>query len=52
MDKAAAYTISAGIVAFGVWIAIFGLSTRTPILWECVALIPVTIGLLSAFGDR
>jgi hypothetical protein len=40
MEKAAAYVVSAGIVAFGVWI------------WICVALIPVVIGLLSAFGDR
>ena len=51
MDKVLAYVISAGIVAFGVWILIAGLSSGAPFLWICVALIPIVIGLLSAFGD-
>jgi hypothetical protein len=50
MDKAAAYAISAGIVGFGVWIAIAGLSSSAPALWICVALIPIAIGLASAYG--
>ena len=52
MEKAAAYVVSAGIVAFGVWILIAGLRSGAPVLWSFVALIPVVIGLLSAFGDR
>jgi hypothetical protein len=52
MEKAAAYVVSAGIVAFGAWILIAGLRSGAPVLWICVALIPVVIGLLSAFGDR
>jgi hypothetical protein len=51
MDKAAAYAISALIVGFGVWILIAGLSFSAPALWICVALIPIAIGLWSAFCD-
>ena len=49
MERALAYVISAGIVGFGVWILIVGLSTIAPALWACAALIPIAIGLLSAF---
>jgi hypothetical protein len=51
MDKAAAYAISALIIGFGVWILIAGLSSSAPALWICVALIPIAIRILSAFGD-
>jgi phosphoribosylcarboxyaminoimidazole (NCAIR) mutase len=50
MDKAAAYAISAGLVGFGVWIAIAGLSSSVPGLWICAALIPIAVGLISAVG--
>jgi hypothetical protein len=51
MEKAAAYAISAIIVGFGLWILIAGLSSSAPALWICAAVIPITIGLLSAFGS-
>jgi hypothetical protein len=51
MERALAYVISAGIVGFGVWILIAGLSTIAPALWACAALIPIAIGLLSAFDE-
>jgi hypothetical protein len=51
MERTLAYVISAGIVGFGVWIFIAGLSSGAPALWTCGALIPVAIGLLSVFGD-
>ena len=51
MDKAAAYAISALIVGFGVWILVAGLSSSAPALWISVALIPIAIGLWSAFRD-
>jgi hypothetical protein len=50
MEKAAAYAISAFIVGFGLWIPIAGLSYSVPALWICAALIPIAVGLLSAFG--
>jgi hypothetical protein len=51
MEKAAAYAISASIVGFGLWILVAGLNSSTPALWICAGLIPIAIGLLSAFGD-
>ena len=54
MDKAVAYTVSALIVGFGVWILVAGLSSSAPALWICVALIPIAVGAwsaFSAFGD-
>jgi hypothetical protein len=51
MEKALAYVISAGIVGFGGWILIAGLSSSAPALWTCLAMIPIAIGLLSAVGD-
>ena len=50
MDRAIAYAISAFIVGFGLWILIAGLSSTAPALWAFVALIPIVIGLFSAFG--
>jgi hypothetical protein len=51
MDKAAAYAISALIVGFGAWILVAGLSSNAPAFWACVALIPISIGVWSAFCD-
>jgi hypothetical protein len=50
MQKAAAYATSIGIVGFGLWILIAGLSSSAPALWICAALIPIAVGLISAFG--
>jgi hypothetical protein len=51
MDKTIAYAISVLIIVFGVGILVTGLSSSSPVLWTCVAIIPIAIGLLSAFGD-
>jgi hypothetical protein len=51
MERAVAYVISAGIIGFGAWIFIAGLSSRRQAFMACVAVIPIAIGLLSAFGD-
>ena len=50
MEKAAAYAISVLIVGFGLWILAAGLNSSAPTLWICAALIPIAIGLISAFG--
>jgi hypothetical protein len=52
MQRALAYMISAGIVAFGAWILIAGLSSGAAALWTCLALFPIAIGLLSAFAPK
>ncbi|WP_165405231.1 hypothetical protein [Bradyrhizobium genosp. SA-3] len=50
MEKALAYAISVALVGFGVLIFFAGLSSSSPALWTIVALVPITIGLASAFG--
>ncbi|WP_271671122.1 hypothetical protein [Bradyrhizobium sp. CCBAU 51627] len=50
MDKALAYAISAVIVGFGAWIFVAGLGSNSPIMWTVVALVPISIGVISAFG--
>lgn len=50
MEKAVAYAISALLVGFGVWILIVGVASSSPALWTVVALVPITIGIVSAFG--
>jgi hypothetical protein len=52
MDKALAYGISGLIVRFGIWISIVGQGSASPFLWDLVALIPMVIGLLSAFSPK
>jgi hypothetical protein len=52
MDKALAYAISALIVGFGLLVLFAGLSSTAPALWAFAALIPIVIGLLSAFGPK
>ncbi|UPK38214.1 hypothetical protein IVB18_13695 [Bradyrhizobium sp. 186] len=51
MDKAAAYAIPVFIVIFGVAILVAGISSNSPALWTCVAIILIAIGVVSAFGD-
>jgi uncharacterized Tic20 family protein len=50
MEKAVAYAISAALVGIGVLILVVGLSSSSPALWVVVALVPITIGIVSAFG--
>lgn len=50
MEKALAYAISAALVGFGVLIFFAGLSSNSPALWTILALVPITIGVVSAFG--
>lgn len=50
MERAVAYAISAALVGIGVLILVIGLSSNSPALWAVVALVPITIGIVSAFG--
>ena len=52
MDKALAFGVSGLILGFGIWISIAGQSSASPLLWDLVALVPMVIGLLSAFGPK
>jgi len=50
MHRAVAYAISTVIVLLGVWIIAAGVSSGSPVLWIVVGLVPIVIGLVSAFG--
>lgn len=50
MEKTVAYGIAALLVGFDVWILVAGLSSSSAALWTVVALVPNTIGIVSAFG--
>lgn len=51
MDNAVAYAISVFIVALGVGILIAGIGSSSPASWTCLAVVLISIGLVSAFGD-
>ena len=51
MAKAPPSATSAIIVGFGVWIFVAGLGSSSPTLWIIVGLVPIAIGLISAFGS-
>lgn len=50
MEKVVGYAISALIVGFGLWILVAGVDSSSAALWTVVGLVPITIGLTSAFG--
>jgi len=50
MDKVVAYSISAFITGFGLLILIAGQGSAASVLWDCAAIVPLAVGLLSAFG--
>jgi hypothetical protein len=52
MEGTLAYTVSAAMVGFGIWVFVDGLHSGAPILSACAALMTVAIGLMSAFGDH
>jgi hypothetical protein len=52
MEEILAYTISAGIVGFGIWIFVGAMDSGAPVLLACAALIPIVIGTWSARGDH
>jgi hypothetical protein len=52
MDEALAFAISVFIVCLGGWIFVAGLSSPAPAFWFATALVPIAIGLWSAFGYK
>jgi hypothetical protein len=47
VDKALAYLISAGIVAFGVWIIVHAIGSDASLVWTLLGILPVLVGLIS-----
>ena len=51
MEKATSYLISLGIISFGAWITAVETGSPSFATWLGVSAIPVSIGLLSLYGE-
>jgi hypothetical protein len=49
MDTALSHLISAGIIAFGVWIIVGTLTAGTPLAWTLLGLLSVLVGSISLY---
>jgi len=49
MDTALSYLISAGIIAFGVWIAVGTVTAGSPMAWTFTGLVPMVVGSISLY---
>ena len=49
MDTVLSFLISAGIIAFGVWVVAETITAGWP--WTLMGLLVVTVGLLSLYGS-
>jgi hypothetical protein len=47
MDMVFSFLISAGIIAFGVWVAAGTITAGWPLAWALMGLLAVIVGLLS-----
>ena len=51
MDMVLSLLISAGIIAFGVWIVVGTLAAGSPLAWTLMGLLTVIVGLISLYGS-
>ena len=49
MDTTISFLISAGIIAFGVWIVAGTIAAGSPLTWTLMGLLPVVVGLISLY---
>ena len=49
MDTTFSFLISAGIIAFGVWIVAGTITAGSPLTWTLMGLLPVVVGLISLY---
>jgi hypothetical protein len=49
MDTTLSFLISAGIIAFGVWIVAGTIAAGSPLTWTLMGLLPVVVGLISLY---
>jgi hypothetical protein len=49
MDTTFSFLISAGIIAFGVWIVAGTIAAESPLTWTLMGLLPVVVGLISLY---
>ena len=55
MDKVLSFLISAGIIAFGIWIVVAAAQAASGssslLVWTLMGLMPVVVGLISLFSE-
>ncbi|MBR1274750.1 hypothetical protein [Bradyrhizobium sp. AUGA SZCCT0283] len=49
MNDAFSFSISIGIIAFGIWIAAGTISAGSPLAWTLIGLLPVIVGTISLY---
>jgi hypothetical protein len=49
MNNAFSFSISIGIIAFGIWIAAGTIGTGSPLAWMLIGLLPVIVGTISLY---
>jgi hypothetical protein len=49
MNTTLSFLISAGIIAFGVWIVAGTFAAGSPLAWTLMGLLPLIVGLISAY---
>jgi len=49
MNTVLSWLISAGIIAFGVWIVAASIAAWSPLAWSLMGLLPVLVGSVSLY---
>jgi hypothetical protein len=49
MNNAFSFSISIGIIAFGIWIAAGTIGAGSPLAWMLIGLLPVIVGTISLY---
>jgi hypothetical protein len=51
MDTALSFLISAGIIAFGVWVVAVTIAAGLPLAWPLMGMLAVIVGSMSLYGS-
>ena len=51
MDMVLSFLISAGIIAFGVWVVVGTITAGWPLAWTIMGLLAILVGVLSLYGS-
>jgi hypothetical protein len=51
MDSVLSLLISAGIIAFGIWVVASTIAADSPLAWTLCGLLPVIVGSISLYGE-
>jgi hypothetical protein len=51
MDMVLSFLVSAGIIAFGVWVVAGTIIAGWPLAWPLMGLLAILVGVLSLYGS-